>query len=508
VTKHLTRLAIATLGAIALFAGVGVRLAHAAAGDIYNLGTLGGSGSGGYDINDAGQVVGYADEAGTGPSAFLWDSSHGMTDLVTATGYIEARAYAINASGAVVGAKDDNGTGFSHAFVWTPNEPNGTTGTFTSLARDVLSEAADINAAGQVVGSSANAYFVDDGSCTPDSPYYPNCGPGGTWVVDEPSPVLWENAVGTELAGPGVANAINNAGQVVGYNTDGHAFRYDGTPGSGGIIHDLGTLGGRISFGHAINNLGQVVGDSWTADNNRLHAFRYTGTPGAGGLMVDLDVLGGTYSHAYDINEAGFVVGEGSGLRATLWQNDAGNTAVDLDAWLDAINPTLGAYWDLFVARAINNDGLITGTGYYYDGPGGLSDGPRAFVLDASSLVHPIPGDFNNNGSVDTADYVVWRKGLGTIYTQDHYNVWRANFGRTAGSGVSANAAVPEPTTLIMLVVALIGCSISSARQSHKLMRSWHVPKSDRYCNAASRAIVAVDHSSCRHSPWPAIVSA
>ena len=26
------------------------------------------------------------------------------------------------------------------------------------------------------------AYFVDDGSCTPDAPYYPNCGPGGTWV--------------------------------------------------------------------------------------------------------------------------------------------------------------------------------------------------------------------------------------------------------------------------------------------------------------------------------------
>ena len=106
--------------------------------------------------------------------------------------------------------------------------------------------------------------------------------------------------------------------------------------------------------------------------------------------------------------------GAGGGSWPTLWLNDAGNTAVDLDAWLDAVNPTLGAYWTLPEARAINNDGLITGTGHYDDGPGGLSDGSRAFVLDASSLVSAIPGDFNGNGTVDAADYMVWRDHLGT----------------------------------------------------------------------------------------------
>ena len=59
-TKHLTLLVIATLCAIALSAVVGVSLANATAGDIYNLGTLGGTSSGGYDINDAGQAVGSA----------------------------------------------------------------------------------------------------------------------------------------------------------------------------------------------------------------------------------------------------------------------------------------------------------------------------------------------------------------------------------------------------------------------------------------------------------------
>ena len=35
-----------------------------------------------------------------------------------------------------------------------------------------------------------------------------------------------------------------------------------------------------------------------------------------------------------------------------------------------------------------------------------------------------VPGDFNNDGKVDAADYVVWRKNPGGIYTQDDFNTW------------------------------------------------------------------------------------
>jgi probable HAF family extracellular repeat protein len=477
-TKHLTLLVIAALSALLLCAGPGVRLANAAAGDIYNLGTLGGTlFSVGYDINDAGQVVGTAQDAVERGRAFLWESSHGMTDLGTADGYTQAWASAINTSGSVVGVELDYETDNSHAFAWTPNQPNSTTGTMTSLARSYYTTAEDINAAGRVVGS--NTIIVFDEGCTPDHPYYPNCG-----THFETRPILWENGVGSDLFGgstQGGAHAINNAGQVVGYflynNIDLHAFRFDGTPGSGGVMHDLGTLGGSLSVGHAINDAGQVVGQSRMTGDAPVHAFRYTGTPGAGGVMVDLGTLGGISSRAFGINEAGFVVGDafraadaGDGSWATLWRNDAGNTAVDLDAWLDAINPTLGAYWGLTEARAINNDGLITGTGYYDDGPGGLTDGSRAFVLDASNLVSAIPGDFNNNGTVDAADYIVWRK---TDGTQNGYNTWRANFGTvspgigaTSGAGAtgSANAAVPEPGSLLLMAIAA-ACFAQRARR-------------------------------------------
>ena len=72
------------------------------------------------------------------------------------------------------------------------------------------------------------------------------------------------------------------------------------------------------------------------------------------------------------------------------------------------------------------------------------------------TAVPSLPGDFNHDGTVDAADYVVWRK---TDGTPAGYNAWRTHFGQPAGSGsvASANATVPEPTTLVMLIVAAVG---------------------------------------------------
>jgi hypothetical protein len=68
-----------------------------------------------------------------------------------------------------------------------------------------------------------------------------------------------------------------------------------------------------------------------------------------------------------------------------------------------------------------------------------------------------LPGDYNQNGTVDAADYVVWRKNDGS---QTGYDLWRANFGRAAGSGadisVPSTNAVPEPGLMALLMCGAI----------------------------------------------------
>jgi len=83
-------------------------------------------------------------------------------------------------------------------------------------------------------------------------------------------------------------------------------------------------------------------------------------------------------------------------------------------------------------------------------------------------------GDYNVNGSVDAADYTLWRDTLGSTtdlrangdntgasagkIDQADYALWKANFGTHAGSGSGAgeSAAIPEPATLFMLVTGIL----------------------------------------------------
>jgi hypothetical protein len=67
-----------------------------------------------------------------------------------------------------------------------------------------------------------------------------------------------------------------------------------------------------------------------------------------------------------------------------------------------------------------------------------------------------LSGDFNHDGTVDAADYIVWRK---TDNSPEGYTTWRAQFGESVGSGLgaSASATVPEPATFMLLTFAAAG---------------------------------------------------
>jgi hypothetical protein len=63
--------------------------------------------------------------------------------------------------------------------------------------------------------------------------------------------------------------------------------------------------------------------------------------------------------------------------------------------------------------------------------------------------------DYNNDGVVNAADYVVWRKSLGT---PSGYNLWRASFGQIAAAGSisTGNTIVPEPRFAAIVVWGVI----------------------------------------------------
>lgn len=85
----------------------------------------------------------------------------------------------------------------------------------------------------------------------------------------------------------------------------------------------------------------------------------------------------------------------------------------------------------------------------------------RLYVDGTIAVV--LPGDFNRSGTVDAADYVAWRNGLGATYVANDYNVWRAHWGASAAT--AAAAAAPEPSLVVLLFA---GISIGSWCRSAK----------------------------------------
>jgi autotransporter-associated beta strand protein len=122
----------------------------------------------------------------------------------------------------------------------------------------------------------------------------------------------------------------------------------------------------------------------------------------------------------------------------------------------DAGGMTPGTYTLIDYAGTLNGNvgNIAFGTlppGFLYS----LSNNAANTSIELS-VSASLAGDFNGDGSVDMADYVVWRKGFGTTYTQEDYDDWRNNFGAQAGGGAldSASTAVPEPATIAGLLLS------------------------------------------------------
>jgi probable HAF family extracellular repeat protein len=312
---------------------------------VVDLGTLGGSLSWAYDLNNSNQVVGYSTDPSGRDRAFLFTDANAngaadageMLNLGVLAGDEASYAYGVNDLGQAVGTSRTaplGADGDERAVRFNPG------GTPTSLgvgagSNGYGSTASDISDSAQVVGGVLSGFnYV---------PFVRSAG-GTVTTFTLPGPYnVW-----------GEARAVNNAGQVVGYS---------GSPvGDSGFIRSpsgtltpVGFANPALPYNYAwdVNDAGQVAGEGFNGAGD-YRAFLWQS-----GVARDLGTLPGMgSSEAYGVNNSGAVVGrveqpegvEGS-TRAFLYRDGA---MYDLN---DLIPATSGYF--VADARAINDHGAI-----------------------------------------------------------------------------------------------------------------------------------------------------
>lgn len=376
--RTLCRIAASGLiAALALRAQVGVETAHkhqpAVRYRVTDLGTLGGTYSYAFGMNNAGAVAGGAatpgQVGGLAQTAFLW--FHGRMWNLGTLGGKNSAASGVNAGGEAaigseIGQQDPDGEDVCafgthaqcRAALWNgrqliplPGLPGGRN-----------SFAINVNDRGQAIGFSENG--VRDSTCASATANQ----------VMRFEAVLWQPSGKPQELRPlpgdtvGFAFGINNRGQVTGASgscsdtalppapNGRHAVLWerDGTP------IDLGDLGGgAFNIAGSINNRGEVAGTSMSAKDGVVHAFLWTEQTG----MQDYGAFPGAFltvppccNTLNDRGEmAGFALDPSGNSLALVWVNKA---PVDLNTLIPN-----NSGWYLQVAESINDDGQIAGYG-------------------------------------------------------------------------------------------------------------------------------------------------
>lgn len=168
--------------------------------------------------------------------------------------------------------------------------------------------------------------------------------------------------------------------------------------------------------------------------------------------------IGGTGSGQYDTLEVEGGVTLGGTIEVSL---------------LSGYTPSLGDRFQLITADRLlgNFAGLVLPTL-----PGGLEFDLGRIQRGELVVLSGLEGDFNNDGTVDAADYTVWRNALGSVSVAifndsspgvgiDDYERWKSAYGTTLSQAAVMAAQVPEPTGMLpMLVLFLLVWRVGTQR--------------------------------------------
>jgi hypothetical protein len=396
-------------------------------------------------------------------------------------GFLESRAQGANGT-RQVGHGHGAATGFNtHAFLWTGPSATRTDLTPANMTATYATEVSRTRQVGYGFGTATGGAFhalmwsgsaasmVDLHPAGLDYSYahgtfdngdniFSQVGYGaGASTGNNAHALLWSNTAASkvDLHPSGFIESYafgTNGTRQVGYGiTDSGAARalaWNGTAASRVVLHPL--TGFTETWANAIFGSQQVGYGYGSATSDNTHALMWIGNSA---VPTNLNPAGYTFSEALAISAAG-QVGSASGpatggdIHAFWWKGTAAS-AVDLHPLL----ADLGIDFVSSSATGIADNGTIVG--YATD------EELNSYAV----MWTPLFGDYNDDGSVDAADYIIWRKTgatlrneyvtLGTKNAPD-YDAWRSFFGSSPTSDVAADspAPVPEPSAIVLL----IGC--------------------------------------------------
>ncbi|MEL6355068.1 MAG: hypothetical protein AAFR58_25495 [Cyanobacteria bacterium J06627_28] len=360
---------------------------------VTDLGSLGGTSSLAYGLNEAGDVVGVAEDADGINRAFVW--SDGTMTALPDLG-VGGIAYDINSSGNITGAVD---TGQDYARPWDGRISSVDNVALWQTNQQQTNQLVNLGNLGGIPRGEGRR-LTDDGWIV---------GTASAPLPSVPEEDIWQRAF-VALPGddslhdagtfPGDIRSfifdLNGSKQAPGFsvsdNRGGPAatqaglwqFKPDGSVQSITPLEPLAPDQTSVALG--INEAGEVVGRSATAEGQNVTVYWGAGQTSPELLPV-LSENPGSYVRAWQINDSSLVVGE---LRdatdeerfATLW---APSNTQNNDGWVNVDLQTLipgDSGWDLSGALSINNSWQIVGYGT-------LEGEQRSFLLTPTSVPEP-----------------------------------------------------------------------------------------------------------------------
>lgn len=298
---------------------------------IVDLGTLGGTYSAAYSINNDGLVVGSSNLADGTQRAFLFNYQDGvMVDIDQRNG-MSSQARAINNVGQIVGTENPTYASPVQPFMYSSGVMS--TLPIVEYSGTQNSAAYGINDAGKVVGGTQMS---------------------GGWLAYSYVPgTQTDLGRASQPLTTSFAYGINSAGKAVGKHYHPVTHTMNAVLFENGIkLLGMGTDDGREAIAYDINDKDEIVG-TYFYYGSRV-AFLYKNNS-----ITNLGGLGASPASAYAINESSVIVGER--LPGTIYRN----AFIYSDGVMQDLNSLLppDSGWVLTAARDINDNGWIVGEG-------------------------------------------------------------------------------------------------------------------------------------------------